>query len=104
MTTDDDARDLLIHVRIEAAVRSLAWPAHKLSRPDALGALLACANGAGNQNIEHMIQAIIEGQGITREDLGERLSAVIELDREEEAERAARLIDHALELEGEGVA
>lgn len=103
--TDDDARDLRIHARIENAIRFLAHGRYKLARPDAIGALIACANQAGNAHIEHMIEAILEGQGITREDLALRLTAVVELDREEEAERAARIVARALahELEGEGV-
>jgi hypothetical protein len=97
--TDDDERDMRVHSRIELAVRYLGTGPRKLVRKDALGALLARAMDVGDTSIEHMVEAILEGQGIARADLCDRIRAVIELDEEEEAERQRRAIREACERE-----
>lgn len=89
MTPDDDTQDLIIHARIDNALRMLVG-GRRLSRPDATGALLACARNAANPNLEHMIEAILVNTGISRADLCDRIQAVIELDEEEARERAFR--------------
>lgn len=86
---DPDTRDLVIHSRIEGALRILGGM-YKLARAEGLAALQNRARGHGVENIEHMIEAIIEGLDIAREDLIDRLQAVIELDEEERKERAIR--------------
>jgi hypothetical protein len=89
MTLEDDARDLLIHSRIESALRILAGY-HKRGRADGLSDLLKCAKRTGYAHLEHMIEAIMTGQDITREDLADRIQAFIEADEEELRERAIR--------------
>lgn len=99
MTTDDDARDLLIHSRIESALRFLTGPGRKLSRADALDALQACARAEANPHLNHMIEAIGVNLDLNSDELADRIQAVIELDAEEEAERERLAIRSAVMAE-----
>ena len=99
MTTEDDARDLAIHSRIESALRFLTGPGRKLSRADGLGALKACALNAGNAHLNHMIEAITVNMDLTREELADRIQAVLELDAEEQAARERDAIRKAIMAE-----
>lgn len=94
MTLDDDARDLLIHSRIESAVRCCRG----MARRDALSALKACAL-QGDPKFNHMIEAIMTNMDLTVEDLADRIQAVIELDEEEQAERERAAIRSAIMAE-----
>lgn len=81
----------LTHTRIENCLRFLGpSTVYGLSRADALAALKACALRTGRADIEHMVEAVLAGQEITREDLANRIQAFIDLDEEEKAERAFR--------------
>lgn len=90
MTAENDERDLTIHSRIEKTLRFLTGPGRKLSRADGLCALKACALAEANPHLNHMIEAIMVNMDLTREELADRIQAVIELDEEERAERAIR--------------
>jgi len=100
---DADSRDLLIHTRIETAVRYVASRGKQLPRSDALGALRVCALGQGNAHLNHMIESILVNLDLPGEELADRIQAVIELDAEEEAERQRAAIRAAVMAE-EGAA
>lgn len=99
MTLDDDARDLLIHSRIESSLRCLSGFGRKLSRADGLQALKACALGRANEHLNHMIEAISVNLNLSNAELADRIQAVIELDEEEQAERERAAIRSAIMAE-----
>lgn len=82
--TPDDRKDLDIHFDIERLVQVFAGH-RKLSRARVFDEL---CNGDGK--FEHGLTAICELRNITREELNERISAFIEAEKEEQAERAIR--------------
>ena len=93
--TDDDAKDLSIHRSIERLISVYmmrGWTREKVIAE-------MCS---GNDVFLHGYEAICEQQKITRAELNERISAFIEAEREEQAERAARAIAEACRAE-EGV-
>lgn len=80
--TTDDARDSAIHWRIEDMIR--VFTEHRaMTRAEVFDAL---CNGEGM--FEHGLQAICEMHSLPRAELNERVSAFIEAEKEEEAERA----------------
>lgn len=91
MTHPDDAADLQIHFDIERMVQ--VFTRRGLSRAQVFDEL---TNGDGK--FEHGLTAICELRSITRAELNERVSAFIEVEKEEEAER---LIAQALAMEAD---
>lgn len=82
--TEDDARDLQIHNRIEEMIR--IFGAHRgLARQRVIDEL---CNGDGK--FDHGLAAIAEMFSISRHEVNERVSAFIEAEKEEKAERAFR--------------
>lgn len=92
---DDDARDLAIHNRIEVMI-GVFVDLRAMTRAQVFEQF---CNGDGM--FDHGLQAICEMHNLTRSEINERVSAFIEAEKEEEAERHARLIRSACELEME---
>ena len=91
--TDNDERDLHIHRRIDNMIS--VFMAHRaMTRSEVIAEL---GNGAGK--FDHGLNAIAEMFSISRHEVNERVSAFIEAEKEEEAERLARLIENALSRE-----
>ena len=91
--TDNDERDLQIHRRIEEMIR--IFSSHRgISRAKVIDELTN-----GDQKFEHGIIAIAEMFNLSRHEINERVSAFIEAEKEEEAERMARLIAAACSRE-----
>lgn len=79
---DDDARDIAIHRRIEEMIR--IFSAHRgIPRSTVIAEL---CNGEGK--FDHGLNAIAEMFSLPRHEINERVSAFIEAEKEEEAERA----------------
>ena len=84
--TDNDELDLQIHRRIEEMIR--IFSSHRgLTRAKVIDELCN-----GDNKFEHGLNAIAELFSITRHEVNERVSAFIEAEKEEEAERIAKLI------------
>ena len=91
--TDNDEFDLHIHRRIEEMIR--IFSSHRgISRSKVIDELTN-----GDNKFAHGLQSIAEMFSITRHEVNERVSAFIEAEKEEEAERLARLISDALSRE-----
>ena len=91
--TDNDELDLQIHRRIEEMIR--IFSSHRgISRAKVIDELTN-----GDNKFAHGLQSIAEMFSITRHEVNERVSAFIEAEKEEEAERLARLIENALSRE-----
>ena len=91
--TDNDEFDLQIHRRIEEMIR--IFSSHRgISRAKVIDELTN-----GDNKFAHGLQSIAEMFSITRHEVNERVSAFIEAEKEEEAERLARLISDALSRE-----
>ena len=80
----DDERDIQIHRRIEEMIR--IFSSHRvISRSRVIDEL---CNGEGK--FDHGLNAIAEMFSISRHEVNERVSAFIEAEKEEQAERAWR--------------
>ena len=91
--TDNDERDIQIHRRIEEMIR--VFSSHRgFSRARVIEELCN-----GDNKFEHGLNAIAEMFSISRHEVNERVSAFIEAEKEEEAERISRLIEKALSRE-----
>ena len=91
--TDNDERDLQIHRRIDNMIA--IFMAHRaMTRADVIAELCN-----GDNKFEHGLTAIAELFSITRHEVNERVSAFIEAEKEEEAERIARIIEQACSRE-----
>lgn len=91
--TDNDERDLQIHRRIDNMIA--IFMAHRaMTRSEVIAEL---CNGDGM--FDHGLNAIAELFSITRHEINTRVSAFIEAEKEEEAERIAKLIENALTRE-----
>jgi len=91
--TDNDELDIQIHRRIEEMIR--IFSSHRgISRARVIDELTN-----GDNKFEHGLNAIAELFSITRHEVNERVSAFIEAEKEEEAERISRLIENALSRE-----
>lgn len=89
----DDERDIQIHWRIEDMIR--VFSTHRgISRAKVIDELCN-----GDNKFEHGLNAIAELFSITRHEVNERVSAFIEAEKEEEAERIAKLIEQACSRE-----
>lgn len=87
-----DREDLALHGMIDLTVEVLS-DLRRQSRTEILGGLHRCARNRSlkGEQFEHAIEAILHKfKKITRSDLAERIQAVIELDQEEEEERARK--------------
>lgn len=90
---DNDERDLQIHRRIENMIG--IFMAHRgLTRAEVIAELTN-----GEKRFDHGLNAIAEMFSITRHEINERVSAFIEAEKEEEAERMARIIAAACSRE-----
>ena len=82
--TNDDERDLQIHYRIDNMIA--IFMAHRaMTRAEVIAEL---CNGDGM--FDHGLNAIAEMFSISRHEVNERVSAFIEAEKEEQAERAIR--------------
>jgi len=91
--TDNDERDLQIHRRTEEMIR--VFSSHRgFSRSRVIEELCN-----GDNKFEHGLNAIAEMFSISRHEVNERVSAFIEAEKEEEAERISRLIAEACSRE-----
>ncbi len=82
--TPDDAKDIQIHRRIEEMIR--IFSTHRgISRSTVIEELTN-----GDNKFAHGLQAIAEMFSISRHEVNERVSAFIDLEKEEQAERAIR--------------
>lgn len=91
--TDNDEFDLQIHRRIEEMIR--IFSSHRgITRAKVIDELTN-----GDNKFAHGLQSIAEMFRISRHEVNERVSAFIEAEKEEEAERMARLIENALSRE-----
>lgn len=91
--TDNDETDLQIHRRIEEMIR--IFSSHRsITRAEVISELCN-----GDRKFDHGITAIAEMFNLSRHEINERISAFIEAEKEEEAERLARLIESALSRE-----
>lgn len=89
----DDERDIQIHWRIEDMIR--VFSTHRgISRATVIDELTN-----GDNKFAHGLQAIAEMFSLSRHEINERVSAFIEAEKEEEAERIAKLIENALTRE-----
>jgi len=91
--TDNDERDLQIHRRIDNMI-SLFMAMRAMTRADVIAELCN-----GEKKFDHGLNAIAEMFNLTRHEVNERVSAFIAAEKEEEAERLARLIENALSRE-----
>ena len=91
--TDNDERDLQIHIRIDNMI-SIFMAHRAMTRAEVIDELCN-----GDQKFDHGITAIAEMFNLTRLEINERVSAFIEAEKEEEAERIARAIEDALSRE-----
>ena len=82
--TDDDERDIQIHRRIEEMIR--IFSSHRgISRAKVIDELTN-----GDNKFAHGLQAIAEMFNLTRQEINDRVTAFIDLEKEEQAERAIR--------------
>lgn len=91
--TDNDEIDLAIHRRIETMIQ-VFMSMRSMSRSEVIAELCN-----GDNKFEHGIIAIAEMFNLSRHEINERVSAFIEAEKEEEAERIARLIAAACSRE-----
>jgi len=91
--TDNDELDLQIHNRIETMIQ-VFMSMRSMSRSEVIAELCN-----GDNKFEHGIIAIAEMFNLPRHEINERISAFIEAEKEEEAERLARLIAAACSRE-----
>lgn len=91
--TDNDERDLQIHNRIDGMI-SIFMSMRAMTRAKVIDELCN-----GDNKFDHGLNAIAEMFSITRHEVNERVSAFIEAEKEEEAERIAKLIESALSRE-----
>ncbi len=89
----DDERDIQIHRRIDNMIQ-VFMSMRAMSRADVIAELCN-----GEKKFDHGLNAIAEMFSITRHEVNERVSAFIEAEKEEEAERIAKLIENALTRE-----
>jgi len=83
--TQDDAQDIAIHFRIEDMIR--VFMSHRaMTRSEVFEQL---CNGDGM--FEHGLNAIAELFTLSRHEINERVTAFIEAEKEEQAERAIRI-------------
>ena len=82
--TEDDALDLAITARIDDMIR--VFSSHRgISRAKVIEELCN-----GDRKFDHGITAIAEIFSLSRHEINERVSAFIEAEKEEQAERAIR--------------
>lgn len=79
---DDDARDIHIHRRIDGMIR-VFMDLRYMTRRQVIDELCS-----GDGKFDHGLNAIAEMFSISRHEVNERVSAFIEAEKEEEAERA----------------
>lgn len=91
--TDNDERDLQIHRRIDNMIEVFCRM-RTMTRADVIAELCN-----GDNKFEHGLNAIAQLFSITRHEVNERVSAFIEAEKEEEAERLSRLIDEVCSRE-----
>jgi len=91
--TDNDELDLQIHNRIETMIQ-VFMSMRAMTRSQVIDELTN-----GDQKFEHGIIAIAEMFNLPRHEINERISAFIEAEKEEEAERLSRAIEKALNRE-----
>lgn len=82
--TLDDAKDIAIHQRIDGMI-SIFMSMRAMTRAEVFDQL---CNGDGM--FDHGLNAIAEMFSISRHEVNERVSAFIEAEKEEQAERAIR--------------
>jgi len=90
--TDNDERDLQIHNRIDGMI-SIFMSMRAMTRSEVIAELCN-----GERKFDHGLNAIAEMFSITRHEVNERVSAFIEAEKEEQAERA---IAEALQAEAD---
>lgn len=88
MTHPDDAFDFALHQDIEALIR--VYCMRGMTRSEVIAELFS-----GNEMFAHGFNAICENRNIDRAELNVRVTAFIESEREEEAERIHRAIAEA---------
>lgn len=91
--TENDALDLSITARIDNMIQ-VFMSFRAMTRAEVIAEL---CNGDGM--FDHGLNAIAEMFSLPRHEINERVSAFIEAEKEEEAERIARAIEQACERE-----
>lgn len=86
MTHPDDAFDLGIHFDIERLIQVFIW-SRNMTRSRVIAEMCS-----GNELFFHGYEAICVKYNITRAELNDRISAFIEAEKEEEAERLIRAV------------
>lgn len=91
--TDNDELDLQIHRRIDNMIEVFCRM-RTMTRSDVIAELCN-----GDNKFEHGIIAIAEMFNLSRHEINTRISAFIEAEKEEEAERISRMIADACSRE-----